>query len=145
MKKKTKQELVPIFGFGFENVNSSFIPMFNYGLRYGSVYNYETEDHNLWYLTLDNYYNYSGTGTSQQKREVYRFLTFKYMSIEAESIKSKGFQTNVSFSLGYLVSKSGDMFQANSFKLTVPSLKYGWLSIGPELFFNDFFNVAREL
>ncbi len=139
IKMKPKKSLEPVAGFGFQNINSIWLPSFSYGLRYGT----KTDDGKItntdWYLTLDNYYNYSGIGTSQQKREVYRYLTLKFVQTDPFDKKQNGFQFKPSLSLGYLISKSGDFFPGNSFKLSTHLIQSGWLSIGPELFFNDFF------
>lgn len=134
-QQKPKMQLVPTIGFGLQNLNSTWLPSFSYGLKYAN--NDFKNNYNLFSLTMDSYYNFSALGTSQEKRDVYSFLTFKYAYIHRK--RENGFQLNPSLSLGYMVIKKGDFFQPHTFKFTIPSLQNGWLSIGPEIFFNNFF------
>jgi hypothetical protein len=38
-----------------------------------------------------------------------------------------------------MLSKKGNLFESNIFKMTIPSIKSGWLSVEPEIFFYNFF------
>jgi DNA-directed RNA polymerase specialized sigma24 family protein len=41
-------------------------------------------------------------------------------------------------SIGYLVSRKGNWFEPNTFKIGIPGVRSGWLQLEPEFFFHDF-------
>lgn len=69
------------------------------------------------------------------------FLTLRF---EERPNKALGnFELLSTLSVGYLIRRSGNYFEKNTFRLGLPGVATGRLQIEPELYFNDFFkNVS---
>jgi hypothetical protein len=64
------------------------------------------------------------------------FVTLRYIAIENSKKEPFDFVGNVS--IGYLVSRKGNWFEPNTFKIGIPGVRSGWLQLEPEFFFHDF-------
>jgi len=136
ISKKVKREIEPTVGFGFQNGNGAWLPSFNFGARLTSTK--ENIGTTYWNLTLDNYFHFYNNTNNDFIRDTYTFINLLMFQKE-EKQDQKGFQTQGSFGLGYLVNRTGNLFDKETFKMSFPSLTNGWLSITPEIFYKDFF------
>ncbi len=136
IKKKASKELVPTIGFGMQNANGAWLASFNFGARLTSTSEYTGTTY--WNLTLDNYYNFYTDANNNFIKDRYSFINLLMFQKE-EKQDQKGFQTQGSFGLGYLINRTGNLFDKGTFKMSFPSLTNGWLSITPEIFYRDFF------
>jgi hypothetical protein len=136
IKRKEKYEFIPTIGFGLQNGNGAWLPSFNFGARLTSTSEYTGTTY--WNLTLDNYFHFYNNANNDFSRDTYSFINLLMFQKENNQ-DQKGFQTQGSFGLGYLINRTGNLFDKGTFKMSFPSLTNGWLSITPEIFYKDFF------
>lgn len=136
IKRKEKYEFIPTIGFGLQNGNGAWLPSFNFGARLTSTSEYAATTY--WNLTLDNYFHFYNNANNDFSRDTYSFINLLMFQKE-EKQDQKGFQTQGGFGLGYLINRTGSLFNKGTFKMSFPSLTNGWLSITPEIFYEDFF------
>jgi hypothetical protein len=115
---------------GFQLIHGNY-----FGKR--KVYKIFWEPH--FFFTTDN-----AKSTSMKRND---FITFRFVQYEQDFSSSNG-HTNandkveflpMSFSIGYLVGRSGNLYEKNTFKFSVPGFVFKDLNIEPEFFFNDLF------
>lgn len=137
IKSKPKKHLDLTFSFCFQNANNSWLTSFNIGAKLISYSAYKYITH--WSFTLDNYYNASTDGAGFLNKDRCSFLTLKLWQ-KFEYLKNeKGFVFTPGFSFGYLINRTGNLFDKDTYKLSFPGLSNGWLSLEPEIFFTQFF------
>jgi hypothetical protein len=69
------------------------------------------------------------------------FLTFRLA--ETPNKPYTNFELLSAISVGYLINRSGNYFEKNTFRVGLPGLATGRLQLEPELYFNNFFkNVS---
>jgi hypothetical protein len=79
------------------------------------------------------------SGKMQSSRNDFFTLRFEERNNKANT----NFEILSTFSVGYLIRRSGNSFEKNTFKIGLPSVASGRLAFEPELYFNDFFkNVS---
>lgn len=74
------------------------------------------------------------SGKMQTSRNDFFTLRFEERNNKANT----NFEILSTFSVGYLIRRSGNSFEKNTFKIGLPSVASGRLAFEPELYFNDF-------
>jgi hypothetical protein len=79
---------------------------------------------------------------AQGKLKTYRndFLTLTYgQGGVTDHDVTKDFSFSAVVSIGYLIHRSGDFFEKNTFRLGAGKLKFSKITIEPSVYFNNFF------
>jgi hypothetical protein len=128
------QELVPNIYVGFQYAIGNFIPSFSIGARY--TFADRRHSTKRIYAMWEPHFIFSKDVLNNTITDRNDFVTLRYIAIENRRKEPFDFVGN--FSLGYLVSRKGNWFEPNTFKIGIPGVRSGWLQLEPEFFFHDF-------
>ncbi|TAD84292.1 MAG: hypothetical protein EAY75_13380 [Bacteroidetes bacterium] len=115
-------------------------------LSFGAAYNYsKTRGINGSRLGFGLYWEpqFSFQSNADGRIRTHRndFFTFRFE--ERNNNAYNNFEFLSTLSIGYLIRRSGNYFEKNTFRLGLPGAASGRLQIEPELYFNDVFkNVS---
>jgi hypothetical protein len=135
----SNDQVVGWYTANLQNYKNYFVPSFNIGLKIMIVNSARTFK---WEPGLTWEPNFMFAKDSSGTLKTYRndFLTLMY---EQGGMKDhnafKGFSYSTAFSLGYLVSRKGDFFDKNTFRLGAGRIQLYKTSLEPILYFNNFF------
>jgi len=134
-----KTYVTTYLSIGMQNVQNVFSPSLAGGVEVYFFGDLNRERH--FQLFVDNYFffeRYSGTATKIFNND---FLTFQYKFVQQE--KSIDGQYKVKyfsqFSLGYLISRRGEYFDKNTFKVGLSGVEYHSVQLTPGFFITGFF------
>ena len=127
------QELVPNIYAGLQFTKGVFVPSFSAGLRY-TFANRRTSTKRI-YAMWEPHFFFSKDLLNNVITERNDFLTIRYIQLEN---KQAPFDFVGNFSIGYLISRKGNWFEPNTYKLGIPGVRSGWLQLEPEFFFHGF-------
>jgi len=126
-------ELVPNIYAGLQFARGVFIPSFSAGIRY-TLENRRYTTHRF-YAMWEPHFIFSKDLLNNVITERNDFLTLRYIKLEN---KQAPFDFVGNVSIGYLISRKGNWFEPNTFKLGIPGVRSGWLQLEPEFFFHGF-------
>ncbi len=130
-------ELIPYAQMGIQYLRGSWLPSAGAGLELTTKQrdNFERKFQLFW----EPYFLF---GRDSLKRlSIYRndFITFRYSSFSSYRGATRQIEFRQAFSMGYLTRRSGDLFERNTFKFSLPGLQTKNIMLEPEAVFNDFF------
>lgn len=109
--------------------------------HYGNHPGYDWGSDMMFGLAWQPLFGFRQDGNGKTTIQRNDFLTLSFMELPYK--QHAGFRFVSSLSLGYLVRRQGEIFEANTFKVGLPSLRNGSLFLEPEFYFNNFFkNVS---
>jgi hypothetical protein len=117
------------------------------GFSFGAAVNYSITRNSTWGsrhslgLYWEPQFTFSGDAQGKMIPNRNDFLTFRFQ--ETPNKPPGQFELMSTFSVSYLIRRSGTVFEKNTFRLGLLGLASGRLHLEPELYFNDFFkNVS---
>lgn len=126
----------PYVHIAVQSINGRYSPSVATGLEFINSIN-NTENH--FQLYWEPYFYFDKTSTGKNKMFRNDFISFQHTSTTfADNEKSK-VRFGQIFSAGYLVHRSGNYLEKNTFKFGVPGVQYRFLFLHPEFVFNDLF------
>ena len=125
----------PIAGFA----RGQFLTGISAGIRYnyGNHPGYEWGSEMSFGLHWDPTFIFGQNASGKTTMDRNDFLTLRHQEVDHRS--PSGFRFFNTTSIGFLIRRQGTFFERNTFKLGLPGLRNGKLSIEPELYFHDFF------
>ena len=129
------QELVPNIYGSFQYGLGSFIPSMGAGLRY--TFADRRYAVTRLYAMWEPYFFFTRDVANKLVTDRNDFITLRLTQVESKQREGFDFVTN--FSFGYLVKRSGNWLEPNTFKLGIPGVRSGWLQLEPEFFFTGLF------
>ena len=137
-----KSYLGSYFSFGAQNVQNLFVPSFAAGLEVFYIADEKKERH--FQLFTDNYLFFERNPGVPTKIMHNSFLTFQYKSVW--DIKMWNEKSPVKFyqqfSVSYLITRRGNYFEKNTFKVGLPGFESHNVQLTPGFIFNGFFKKA---
>jgi hypothetical protein len=120
--------------FGFQYVRGAWSPSVAAGFNLN--WKSQSGDRDMLKLLWEPYFFFSKNSVGKTITERNDFVTLRFMQEEQNpdpSLIAPG------IAIGYLINRQGDWFNKNTFKTRIIGLKYGWLHLEPEFFFNNLF------
>lgn len=126
-------ELVPNIYAGMQFAKGVFVPSFSAGIRYTSAN--RTHSTSRFYAMWEPHFFFSKDLLNNVTTDRNDFLTLRYIHLEN---KQAPFDFVGNVSIGYLISRKGNWFEPNTYKVGLPGVRSGWLQLEPEFFFHGF-------
>jgi hypothetical protein len=126
-------ELVPNIYAGLQFAKGVFVPSFSAGIRY-TLAN-RTHSTTRFYAMWEPHFFFSKDLLNNVITERNDFLTLRCIDVEN---KHAPFDIVGNVSIGYLISRKGNWFEPNTYKVGIPGVRSGWLQLEPEFFFHGF-------
>jgi hypothetical protein len=131
-----RNELVPNIYGSLQFTRGTLAPSMAAGLRFTT--GRSASGYKRLYLMWDPYFFFSRNANNKLVTDRNDFVTFRYVDEFMEK-KNGEFDLLLNFSVGYLTRRSGEWFEKNTFKFSLPAVRSGWLQFEPEFYFNDLF------
>jgi hypothetical protein len=126
-------ELVPNIYAGMQFAKGVFVPSFSAGIRYTSAN--RTRSTTRFYAMWEPHFFFSKDLLNNVITERNDFLTLRYIQLQK---RQAPFDFVGNISIGYLISRKGNWFEPNTYKVGLPGVRSGWLQLEPEFFFHGF-------
>lgn len=126
-------ELVPNIYAGMQFAKGVFVTSFSAGIRFTPAN--RNNGTNRIYAMWEPHFFFSKDLLNNVITERNDFLTLRYIHQEK---RQAPFDFVGNFSIGYLISRKGNWFEPNTYKVGIPGVRSGWLQLEPEFFFHDF-------
>ena len=127
---------VPYAQISIQGVNNRFVTSAGLGFEIIHSRGHEEQHAKLYW---EPYFGFSTDQNGKTKLRRNDFVTFQYTEAFYEDNTKKKIQYAQIFSLGYLVHRSGNLFEKNTFKFGLPGIQYKDLFLYPECYFHDLF------
>lgn len=138
MEPRKKTSLIPYVQVGFQYVRGNWAGSSGVGLDLQRYWG--TSSINHYRLYWEPYFFFSKDIQNKLVTELNSFVTFKFsFGTKFMGENQQQIEFNQSFSIGFLVQRSGEWFERNSIKFAVPGFQYRNVSLEPEFIFNKFF------
>lgn len=137
-----QQGFSPVIGFGFTAVRGAFSPIAQVGLEYTRSNAYFI---NKWGLYLEGQAFFSRDSAKNLSNDRHTFAVFQFRQFEKAADENK-MRLIPNLSVGYLIARSGNWYEKNTFRLGLPQFANKHISVEPQFVFNGFFkNVTIGL
>jgi hypothetical protein len=124
-----------VLGFSLTAVRGSVVPSMQAGIAYTHANNYFS---NSFRLYLEAQYFFSRDADNKLTTDQNTFGVFQLMQTTKRSIgNALSFEGNIS--LGYLLSRKGNWYETNTWRIGLPVLKNKHISIEPQFVFDGWF------
>lgn len=126
-------ELVPNIYAGLQFAKGVFVNSFSAGIRY--TMDNRSQSKSRLYAMWEPHFFFSKDLLNNVITERNDFLTLRYIHLKN---KQAAFDLVGNVSIGYLISRKGSWLEPNTFKVSIPGVRSGWLQLEPEFFFHGF-------
>ncbi|MDB5211596.1 MAG: hypothetical protein JWQ30_2423 [Sediminibacterium sp.] len=125
-----------VVGFSMVAVRGSIVPSMQAGVSFNRHNNYFT---NSFRFYLEGQYFFSRDAANKLITDPNTFAVFQFMQSSKRNTNNNALTFEGNITLGYLIRRTGEWYEPNTFKLGLPLLKNRHLSIEPQLVFSGFF------
>ncbi|HUS03484.1 MAG TPA: hypothetical protein VMY77_17210 [Chitinophagaceae bacterium] len=132
--------VVPFIPMGFQYVRGEWVPSTGVGIEWEVHEAQWTNRTSSRYLRLywEPLFDFRRDAGNKLVTNMNSFLAFKLTNNTKDAVtRNLIFATN--FSIGYLVSRQGDLFEKNTIKFSLPGIQVKNVLLEPEFIFNKFF------
>jgi len=126
----------PYVHIAVQGINGRYSPSVATGMEYIKSYG-NTENH--FQLYWEPYFYFEKTNTGKNKLFRNDFVSFQHTSTTFSDNEKNKVRFSGLFSAGYLIHRSGDYLEKNTFKFGVPGVQFRFLFLHPEFVFNNLF------
>ena len=125
----------PYVQVGIQGLNNSFVTSIGVGFEWLRI-----SGRSEWHEQLfwEPYFGFVKDVNGKTKLRRNDFITFQHTEEFYEDNDRRKLEFAQIFSLGYLVHRSGTLFEENTFKFALPGIQYEKLFLHPEFVFHDF-------
>jgi hypothetical protein len=130
-----REPFTGVLGFSMVGVRGSIVPSMQAGFEFNTSNNYFTSSYRIY---LEGQYFFSRDAANKLTIDPNTFAVLQFTQNEKRSNPNTlSFVGNIT--LGYLVRRTGNWYEPNTFKFGLPILKNRHLSIEPQLVFDGWF------
>ncbi len=133
-RNQYRSSFAPYVHIAAQGINGRFSPSVAIGVELINSFNY-IENH--FQLYWEPYFFFDKTIAGKNKLFRNDFVSFQHTSTTFTDNEKNKVRFSQIFSAGYLVHRSGNYLEKNTFKFGVPGLQYQFLFLHPEFVFND--------
>lgn len=132
-----KITFIPYVQTGIQYLRGAWVPSAGAGIELTIKPGENLE--NKFQLLWEPYFFFDKDSLKKPSLQRNDFITFKYLSYSKYNSGARVIEFRQTFSLGYLIRRSGNYFEPTTFKFSLPGLQTKNILLEPEFVFNDFF------